>query len=203
MTITYPLIPPSTPKPAQVRIFATDTVAVSRSAFTMQQQAQQHQGMMWGMEITLPPMNREEADPWRAFLLALNGRFGTFRMGDPSARSPRGVATGTPLVNGASQTGQSLITDGWTISVTNILRAGDYIQVGSYLYVVLNDVNSNGSGQATLDIWPRLRSSPADNDPVDPTNTVGLWRLASNDRGWIMEPGIRYSGFVISAVEAI
>jgi hypothetical protein len=194
---------PSTPKPAGVRLFATDNVAVSMSPFTGQQQVYRHQGMAWRAEITLPIMDRATADPWRAFLLALGGRFGTFTMGDPSAPAPRGVGTGAPLVNGAAQTGQSLITDGWTISTANILRAGDYVQLGSYLYLNINDVSSNASGQATLDIWPRLRASPADNAAIVVNNTVGLWRLATNERGWTVSPGNLYHGITFGAIEAI
>jgi hypothetical protein len=45
----------------------------------------------------------------------------------------KGVATGTPLVNGASQVSTyptattSLATDGWTVSTTDIIKAGDII----------------------------------------------------------------------------
>lgn len=57
-----------------------------------------------------------------------------------------GVATGTPLVNGASQnvtyanaTGsnwsQSLITDGWTNSTTGILKAGDVFTIAGVFAV--------------------------------------------------------------------
>ncbi len=52
-------------------------------------------------------------------------------MGDPVNTSPRGAATGTPLVKGASQTGNTLTTDGWTTGVTGILKAGDWIQLGT------------------------------------------------------------------------
>lgn len=68
-----------------------------------------------------------------------------------------GVATGTPLVNGASQnvtyaaaTGanwsQSLVTDGWTVSTTNILRAGDVFTIAGVFAV--NPVPGEGAKQA-------------------------------------------------------
>ena len=115
-------------------------------------------------------MKREDAEQLIAFMLKLNGTYGTFTLGDPLNTSPRGVGTGTPLVNGGSQTGNSLVTDGWTSGQTGILKAGDWIQLGSgstsRLYKILSDANSNGSGQATFDIWPNLRSSPADNAAI-------------------------------------
>lgn len=98
-----------------------------------------------------------------------------------------GVATGTPLVNGASQgvtwaaskdTGtQSLITNGWTNSTTGILKAGDVITIGgvyavnpvtkatlSFLrqFVVTADADSGAStGPATLTISPPIITSGA------------------------------------------
>lgn len=156
-------------------------VSISRSAFTFQQQVQEFSGQIWIAEITLPIMSRVDAEAWVCFLLKLNGPLGTFMLGDPSAKTPAGSATGTPLVKGASQTGKSLITDGWTPSITNILKAGDYIQIGNRLYKNLTDATSNGSGEATLDIFPRLRESPADNASIITSNCKGEFRLLTND----------------------
>jgi hypothetical protein len=124
-------------------------------------------------------MQREYAEQWICFLIKLKGPHGTFLAGDTSAKVPRGVATGTPLVKGASQTGETLITDGWTAGTTGILLAGDYIQLGNYLHKVLVDATSDGSGNATRDIWPPLRSSPGDNASIVTSNTVGVFRLTS------------------------
>lgn len=81
-----------------------------------------------------------------------------------------GAGGGTPLVNGASQSGSSLIIDGASAGITNYLRAGDIISlvVGPVLYDIMADVNTNGSGQATLTIHPPIFSghSPADNAVV-------------------------------------
>ena len=73
-----------------------------------------------------------------------------------------------PYVNGASQTGTSLITDGWPVSTTGILLQDDIIRIEGYAteYTVAADVNSNGTGQATITLTSALSSSPADNSPV-------------------------------------
>jgi hypothetical protein len=100
-----------------------------------------------------------------------------------------GVATGTPLVNGASQNvtyaaskstnSQSLVTDGWTNSTTGILKAGDVFTIAgvyavnpvpgesgktaqSYLqqFTVLADADSGATtGPATLTISPAIITS--------------------------------------------
>lgn len=154
-------------------------------------------------EVTLPVMERADAEEWISFLLKLNGQQGTFLLGDSAAKTARGIATGTPLVNGASQTGQSLVTDGWTAGVTGILKAGDYIQLGQRLYKVLNDANSDGSGNATLDIWPRLRESPANNSSIIVSDCLGLFRLSGNSYQIHSADVAKLFSLAFSAEEAI
>lgn len=90
-----------------------------------------------------------------------------------------GALGGTPLVKGASQTGASLITDGWSNSITGVLKQGDIFTIaGCYQvsnptgsnpqtlkdlqqFVVTADADSNGSGEATLAISPSIITSGA------------------------------------------
>lgn len=206
MAITYPLTIPSD-RFASIRIIANDVVGISASPFTLEQQVQRHPGQAWSADIKLPPIrDRDVVEQWAAFLLSLNGREGTFLMGDPTRRTPRGAAGGTPLVKGAGQTGQTLAIDGCPLSTTDWLRAGDYIQLSSgstaRLHRLLTDADTNGSGEVTLDIWPGLRSSPGDNAAVTISSPQGLWRLASNERSWDVGAGMVF-GFSFSAVEAL
>jgi hypothetical protein len=131
---------------------------------------------------------------------------GTFLLGDFVGGTARGTPTGTPLVNGASQSGGELVIDGATPDVTGWLKAGDYIQLGSAgtsrLHKVLQDVNSDGSGNVTLDIWPHLRSSPADNATVIISNPKGIFRLASNETAWTVSDLLLY-GITFGASEVI
>lgn len=111
-----------------------------------------------------------------------------------------GALGGTPLVNGASQnvtydaskdTGtQTLATDGWSNSVTGVLKQGDVFTIaGVYAvnpvtkaelpflrqFVVKADADSNGTGQAELTIAPAMvatgafknvSAAPADNAAI-------------------------------------
>ena len=205
MAVSFPLDLPAG-APVSSRITARSVVAVSKSPFTGEQQTYVHPGQWWEAEFSLPPMLREKAEAWLAFLVKLNGQEGTFLMGDPDAKTPRGAAGGTPLVNGASQTGNELATKGWTTSITGILKVGDYIQLGtgalSRLHKVLDDADSDGAGNATLNLWPNLRYSPLDNDPLVVNAARSVFRLKDNDRGWDSDKFRRYS-ISFSAVEAL
>lgn len=204
--ISYPLTLPSHTGIAQINLRAINTVGMSMSPFTYAQQVVAHSGQRWEADITLPPMERADAEQWVAWLVSLRGQLGTFTLGDPLGATPRGSAGGTPLVNGADQTGGTLTIDGCTASQTGWLKAGDYIQLGSAgtatLHKVLQDADSDGSGNVTLDIWPYIRTAPSDNAAVVTSSAVGKFRLASNEQNWSINEASIY-GMTFGAIEAI
>jgi len=78
---------------------------------------------------------------------------------------------GTPTVTGAGQTGSTLVTGGWTASVTGLLNVGDIFTIsgvnavnpeslsatGSLAnFVVTATANSNSSGSSSLSIYPPI-----------------------------------------------
>jgi hypothetical protein len=206
MAISYPLALPTHTGIRNIELRAINAVAYSRSPFTFAGQAFAYAGQMWQADVTLPPMRRSDAEQWIAWLVSLRGQFGTFLIGDPMGCTPRGMATGTPLIKGAGQTGGTILIDGATANVTNWLRAGDYIQIGSNLtarlHKVLQNANSNSSGEVTLEIWPHLRTSPADNATVTVNNAQGMFRLSSNEQAWSINEAAVY-GVTFSAMEAV
>ena len=109
-----------------------------------------------------------------------------------------GPLGGTPLINGASQisdstpqaNSQNLVTDGWTAAAASRLKAGDVITIAgvkavndktkqayTYLkqFVVLSDVSSDGSGNATLSISPAIvTSGPYQNVSAAPADNAAI-----------------------------
>lgn len=196
------LVLPGTPKFKQARFSLSSNALTFQSPLNGTVQTVEFPGARWMLTASLPPMKRETAADWQSFLVQLHGVSGRFYAGDPKGRVPRGTALGTPLVNGASQTGTSLITDGWTINQAAALRPGDYFQVGTELKVVTATVASNGTGQATITFEPPLRASPADNAPIITSNPVCIMRLTDNNQaGWDIEEAAVY-GMAFSAVES-
>jgi len=82
-----------------------------------------------------------------------------------SGMAANGTGGGTPLVDGASQSGSSLATKGWTADVTDVVKSGDVFRVAglSQLFTITADGDSDGSGDCTLTINPPIASgdSPA------------------------------------------
>ncbi len=206
MTITYPRTLPSHTGLMNVTLRAVNQTSMTMSPFTYKQQIYNHAGQRWEAEVQLPPMRRTNAEQWIAWLLSLNGRSGTFLMGDPLGCTARGALGGTPVVNGASQTGSSLSIDGCSNSITGWMKAGDYIQLGAAstatFHKVLQDADTNASGQTTLYIWPSIRTAAADGATVITSNAVGRFRLNAGEQDWSINNASVY-GITFAAVEAI
>ena len=141
-------------------------------------------GARWRVNYELPPMKRVQAAAWTAFLTELLGSAGRFFGFDPDARSPRGSGLGSPLVNGAGQTGKSLIVDGWSALETGLLLPGDYFEVGGELKMATAQVVSDSSGEATLAFTPPLRTSPADGAALTLVNPKVTMMLADDEQAF-------------------
>lgn len=203
MAITYPVAIPNH-EFASFNMRLVRAVAMTESSFTLQQQVYQYDGAKWEMEINLPPLTYAESRKWEAFILSLRGMRGTFLMGNPLHASPQGTAS-TAILNGsATIRSTSIDVDGASSGQT--LKAGDYFQIGSgndaHIHQVVQDATFDGSGEATLDIEPPLRTTYSNDTALDLTYPKGVWRLASNDIGWSVDQASLH-GFTIPCVEAL
>jgi hypothetical protein len=186
---SYPLTLPTSPSnfvTSEWRIIRT--VAYTESPFTYGQQVAKYQGSVWQTTVTLPPMNRADAGAWQSFFMQLNGRFGTFLLGDPDAKTIQGGATTVISVNGDHSVGAyDVVVDGADTS-TVIFKKGDYVQFGSgassKLHMIVADITSDASGNATLQIEPSLKTALTDDDVVTYSNTKAVMRMDSNELGW-------------------
>ena len=84
-----------------------------------------------------------------------------------SGMAANGGGGGSPLGDGADQSGTSLVTDGWTAAAANRMKAGDCFTVAglTVLFRAVSDVASDSSGDATITIEPPIvaGSSPGNN----------------------------------------
>lgn len=203
--MTYPLSLPSALKFTSVDFGSVNAVVYNASPFTFAGQAQAFGGQRWEASVTLPPMRDGEARAWVAFFTRLRGQFGTFLMGHPFGCTPRGSAGGTPLVAAGNVAGSTLNVTGATASQTGWLLAGDYIQIGSgsgaTLHQVMQDADSDGSGNVALDIWPYTRTAPTASGAVVTSSPVGNWRLSGDVRHSVNSAATY--GISFSAIEAI
>lgn len=166
MSGTYP----TDPKPSRIEIGSTSQTLISYSQ-SGKRFAREMAGQRWTISASYDALDNNKGRALMAFCTSQQGEFETFQF-IASHLQPRGVATGTPLVNGAAQVGRSIVTDGWTASVTGILKAGDMVKFGNSpkVYMQTVDVNSSSLGAVTLTLEPALILASTDNDPITVKN---------------------------------
>lgn len=136
----------------------------------------------WRATVTYPPMLYRDAD--ELDMILMNMRIGDHRIRYtlPTHGAPKAAITGTPLVNGANQTGTAINIDGFTGTIS----AGDFLRIGNQLVrASANRVNSGA-----LSVLPAIRVAPADNSVVVVNTPYVLMVLADVETGVIVSrPG--------------
>jgi len=194
MAISYPLNMPTNIGMASIELRTKNTVAVSMSPFTYKSQTHSYDGQMWEADVTLPPMNRDDAESWVAFLMSLKGRAGSFLLYDPSAKNVRGTATSATISG-------SVGDDSVAVVMTGTLKAGDYIQLGAASDATLHKVLVDKSGSGTLEIWPKLRKARSNVSAVL-VKSSGVFRLAANETSWSVD-NANFFGISFGATEVL
>lgn len=155
-------------------------------------------GARWKASFSMDNLTEADSALLQAFMVKLRGQAGRFTLHNFARPYPRGTLSGTPLVMGASQTGNTLAVDGCTVGAT--LLAGDFIGVNDELKMVVADATANGSGEMSLTIEPPLRSSPADNAALTLARPVATFMLAGDESKWSTQPGL-FSSFPVDCIE--
>jgi hypothetical protein len=156
----------------------------------------------WNLSFSWSPMPREVFMQFYAFLMALRGTTDTFTCTLAGHTAPQGSWAGTPVVNGAAQSGRSVSIGGLTSSAANVAKSGDLIKFSGHtkVYMVTADASANGSGVAAVAIEPALLASPANGESVVYSNVPFTVALASDTFDMALTPGM-LAPLSITAVE--
>ena len=194
MAISYPLDTPTSIGIESIELRAVNAVATSQSPFTFKQQVISHGGQKWEASVSIPPVHRDLAAPWKSMLVALKGPTGTFLLGDPDYATPQGTVSFCALSG-------TVGADTATVVMTGTLKAGDYIQLGSGSAAKLHQVLVDKTGNGNLEIWPALRASYTNQSAIF-NNPKGVFRLSTNVTSWSINNASVY-GISFEAVEVI
>ena len=170
---------PSSPAPSSVSISSNQNTIVSITS-SGRRQARQIDGQRFRLTAKFPVMSRTEFAPILAFIVKQRSQVESFQFVPPTLDDSLGVASGVISVNGAILAGvTSVAIDGMANSTNGVFKAGDFFRFTGQtkVYMVMADVNSNGSGQGTLTFEPPLRTNVSDNAVLIYSNvdfTVGL-----------------------------
>lgn len=182
----------------------TSNTQTFASPLTKSVQTLELPGAAWTCQLSFRNLTREQMRIMAAFLVRLRGQAGRFTLHDHAHPAPLGVATGSPVVAGANQTGTTLVTSGWTPSTAGILLAGDYIGVAGKLKMVVADATSDASGNATLAIEPPIYPgmAPPDLSAITVDKPTCTMMLDDATAKWSTRPAL-ISSFQIGCVEDV
>lgn len=141
-------------------------------------------GTRFRIRVSMPPLTSAKVGrQWVARLV--QGKSEGVRMRFPLLDFNPG-ATGTILVNGAGQSGNSLTVDGATSAY--VFREGQPFSILTggkhHLYLVRTETIANASGQATVPITPMLRRPHADNDVCHFATPMIEGFIAGDELSW-------------------
>ena len=182
------------------RQLMTSEVATT-SPFTGTQQIQDWGGEWWEYDLEFALHQGREGKRMSAFFAQIGRGRHSFLFGDWSIDQ---VVSGSPVVYGAGQTGNALVTSGWPVS-RSVMLQGDFFQLGTgdqtRLHQLTSDATSDASGRATLAFVPALRDTPASGAALTVNAPKVLLRASAGVPTAIRGGGV-YS-FTLSAREAL
>lgn len=112
------------------------------------------------------------------------------------------AGTGTHSVE-KRQFGEFLNSDGWKANTLRLFKAGDWIGIDDRLRKVVTTVDSDATGGATLELWPRMEIAPEDDTEIKINSEArGVFRMAQLPP-WTYDVTRLCSGLEFSAVEAL
>ena len=126
------LLWPSNLVPNSQQFFPVFNTRKFKSPFTGSSQTLEFPACFWQCQLSFKHLDRDQLRALETFVLQLRGAAGRFQLGDQANAEPTGAAEGSPVVDGAGQTGGLLTIQGCTKN-QNFLLAGDYITVNNEL----------------------------------------------------------------------
>lgn len=164
-------------------------------------------GARWSASLSFRDLQPSEHRVWLARTAKLRGSSGRCYLSPSFGYPLLGAGGGTPLVKGAGQTGTSLNVDGCPLNTFNWLVEGDFFSFDNglaqrELKVVTANVDTDGSGNATITFEPPIRSAPADNAAIEINAPSAIMRLMDDGQVQWSITGRRLGASTIQFIES-
>lgn len=185
---------PTVLNPSQIVLRSMQPTRVS-VAHSLKRQARTRGPQRWGIRKSWQQMPRAIFMQYYAFLVGQRGQADTFTCVMEDQVTPQGTWLGTPVVNGAGQTGRTVALRGLTASQATAAKAGDLLKFAGHtkVYMVTANAASDGSGLANVVIEPALIASIADGEGLVTSSVPFTVALASDSLDTSISPGVFYS----------
>jgi hypothetical protein len=159
-------------------------------------------GGRWRCSLMFPNLQEADAGLLQAWLVKLKGKANRALLHNFARPNIRGTMTGTPQVNGADQTGSSLLIELGGNAKT--LLSGDFIGFGGRLKMVLDDMVTDGAGIGTVNIGPPIYpgEAPANDAPITLVKPTCRMLLEDDRAAWLTRNPV-VSDIPLAFIEAI
>lgn len=150
-----------------LRSNSTTRVSVAHSKKRQARSALAHR---WSIKLNFSNRSVDEYRQIEGFMDAQHGQAETFTVVMPI--TPLGTWPGSPVVNGAAQTGYTLNLRGFTASQTGVIKQGDILKSANVakVYRATADANSDAGGLVAVTLNCQLVTSPADGEAIVSSN---------------------------------
>jgi len=162
---------PSTIKPSSIEITSIHQSLVSVSQ-NLNVYRSDRGGHRWKIDITYPPMTRNDYSELWAFIVSARGRFNYFTY-NLENHAVQGTADNNLTVN------ENVTAGTRTLALANLqtgtnAKAGDFISFGnsSKIYMLTSDLVDEGSNLGTANFEPALQADITTGESVSFANTT-------------------------------
>lgn len=146
--------------------FSNVTITSNESVLTSRSQSGKRQSRavgahLWMISLDLNFMNRDEFNSVWSFLMKQRGQKESFTIIVPGHDIAQGAISGTPTYTSTTNDFE-IVTGGWNASVVDNVKACDVFNIAgdSKVYMAVDDMDSDGSGNGNLKFEPALRQTP-------------------------------------------
>lgn len=195
---------PATARFQEYEIQIITTAPLQRGAYNLADHTLDFGGEMWRATYRIVAPTLAEAAEWQGILDEVREVGNYLRLYTPNGtRAQFGTmqdAAGA-LVGAHSAGARNVTLDGLTNGTT--IGRGTYFDIDDDMYRVRKDAVVNGSGQAAIEVTPRLRQALANDATVQFDNARSRWKLAGDPPGFIRDNPTRYNSVALDLQEAI
>ncbi len=155
------------------------------SPFTGRGVTQEFEGEYWSCTLRYRNLDRQQGQSLSAFRSALRGSAGSFVAPFPGIDNALGEARNMPsspsVDVGVAEGSRQLPIRDAIADIEGYFVAGDILQVGPnsrpHWHRILQDVDTDSTGRAMIDVWPVIREGTQTGDQVSYARPLCLFKL--------------------------
>jgi len=76
------------------------------------------------------------------------------------------------------------------------------VEIGNHIHMLSQDFRTDESGSGRIEVFPRVRTAPSDEDPILLHDPQGIFMQAGSAVSWRNTPGV-FSDFTLDFVQDI